>query len=374
MQYLKSLILCLLIAVFFTSTVFAETLDELEDKKAALEEDIENGQNEIEAMEKEIEEIHAHIADLNNDILAIIGEIDAYNVQLEDKQLEIETTQKDLKKAREDEEVYSEQVDERIKVMYEYGEAEYLDILLESNNLGDFFNRLEYLQKILEYDEGMILQLEAIRSEIVAKEAQLVLEEAALENLKTEASAKKKEMEDLVVQVSLEMERVENDKELLTAQIKEWEKVDEELDAQIKKKIAESKLVFNEGTFKWPLPGHYYISSGFVNRIHPIYGYHEKHKGIDIPAPYGTQVLAAASGMVIRSNWSNSYGNVVVIDHGSGYATLYAHNSRLLVSEGEAIVRGQAIAEVGSTGWSTGNHLHFGIQINGGWVDPQQFY
>jgi len=374
MKRLLSIIICILFSFILTSTVGAETLEELEEKKEKLQQSIEEGKNQIKEMEEQLQIYYARIQELNSQILEAIGVIDDYNAQLDEKKLQIDKTQEELAIARENEVVYSNQVDERIKVMYEFGEADYLDILIESSNLGDFFTRLEYLQKILEYDEKMILELEEIRNEIEAKEAQLQVEEAALEHLKAEANLKKQQLDELVVQVALEKEKVETDKELVTAQIEKMEKEDEELDDLIKKKLAESKLVFTDGEFKWPLPGYYYISSGFVNRIHPIFGYKESHKGIDIPAPYGTPVLAAANGVVIRSNTSASYGNVVVIDHGSGYATLYAHNSKLLVSEGDVVVKGQEISLVGSTGWSTGNHLHFGVQINGQWVDPLNYF
>jgi len=120
----------------------------------------------------------------------------------------------------------------------------------------------------------------------------------------------------------------------------------------------------------WPLNGYYAISSGYINRINPISGKAEKHRGIDIPAPKGTPVLAAADGEVIESNYSYSYGNKVIIYHGGNISTLYAHNSKLLVSVGDKVKRGDTIALVGSTGDSTGNHCHFEVRVNGEHTDP----
>ena len=120
----------------------------------------------------------------------------------------------------------------------------------------------------------------------------------------------------------------------------------------------------------WPVPGNYRVSSGYVDRTSPIFGTAEFHTGIDIPANYGTSVVAAADGVVITAGWVNGYGNTVMISHGSGLVTLYGHNSSLVVSKGDSVKKGQTIAKVGSTGYSTGNHCHFEVRKDGDHVDP----
>ena len=161
-------------------------------------------------------------------------------------------------------------------------------------------------------------------------------------------------------------------------QIKLMEEEQIEIDKMIQELIilySDKELIYGGGNVSWPVPGYSRISSEFGPRVHPVYGYNSFHTGIDIPAAYGTDIEAAASGQVIFSGWGNAYGNYVLIDHGVDeqkrhIITQYAHCSQVLVVEGDVVVRGETIAKIGSTGWSTGNHLHFGIQIGGEWIDP----
>ncbi|MBC7959178.1 MAG: peptidoglycan DD-metalloendopeptidase family protein, partial [Vallitaleaceae bacterium] len=283
---------------------------------------------------------------------------------------------------------YKEDVEKRIKVMYEYGDSGYIDVLLEADNLMDFFTRMEYLTQILNYDDNMFEKLENIQIDIEEQKAQLELEGASLDHLKAEADLQKNQLEDLYIEKNIQVDKLQNDKEMRLAQIAEQEAERAEIDKQIQieiekekeriRKANKKKLIFSDGEFKWPVEGYYTISSPFQTRISPITGREEHHNGLDIPAPKGTEVRAAASGYVVLSYKSSSYGNVVIISHGTNngkdYVTLYAHNSKNLVNKGDAIVKGDLIALVGSTGWSTGNHSHFGVQIDGVWVNPARYF
>ena len=135
--------------------------------------------------------------------------------------------------------------------------------------------------------------------------------------------------------------------------------------------------VYTGGKLNWPVPAKACfsssLSSGFVNRVSPISGRREHHTGYDIPAPYGSAIVAAESGTVIYSGWMSGYGNTIMISHGGGLVTLYGHNSSLVVSKGQTVSRGQTVAKCGSTGWSTGNHCHFEVRVNGGAVSPASY-
>lgn len=130
---------------------------------------------------------------------------------------------------------------------------------------------------------------------------------------------------------------------------------------------------YTGGTMTWPLPGYYFISSDFVMRNHPITGQYQQHTGIDLPAPKNTQIVAAASGTVVTVGYNTAYGNRVIINHGGGVQTLYAHMTSYAVSEGDTVSAGDVIGYVGSTGYSTGNHLHFSVLVNGSYVDPKPY-
>ncbi len=215
-----------------------------------------------------------------------------------------------------------------------------------------------------------------LKKKIKRHENQLTVEKIELEELQAENMVQKNDVEALRVKKENEILSIQEDKELILQEIQMMEKEQEERDKMIEELIklyADSTILFG-GDLDWPVPGWTRISSKFGPRIHPVHGYRSTHTGIDIPASYGTSVKAAGSGRVIFAGWGTAYGNFILIDHGVDpqkrhVVTQYAHNSELLVSEGDVVVRGETIAKVGSTGWSTGNHLHFGVQIGAsGWI------
>ena len=143
---------------------------------------------------------------------------------------------------------------------------------------------------------------------------------------------------------------------------------------QSKSSGSSSKVYYTgNGSLGWPVPGRTTVSSGFVTRTSPITGRTESHSGLDIPAPYGTAIVAAEAGKVTYSGWMNGYGNTIIIDHGGGLSTLYGHNSSLVARVGQVVSRGQTVAKCGSTGWSTGNHCHFSVLKNGAYVNPRNY-
>lgn len=376
-----AIVLCMVMVL--TTNLYANTVDDLQDKQDELEEDIDDGKEEVKELNSSIEAYNSAVLDLDLQMEAKQVEIDDYATQLVAKQAEIDISKAALEQAILDEAIYKEEVQKRIKVMYEYGDSGFIDVLLEAKNLGDFFTRLEYLNQILNYDDNMFDRLEIIQGDIATQKSELELEEANLDHLKAEADLEKSQLENLAVEKRIQKEKIEGDKQLLLAQIEQMEEEEKALDREIELEIKKEQerlrklnktMVFSDGEFKWPVPGYYTISSPFETRISPISGKQEHHNGLDVPAPSGTEVVAGANGIVLASKWSSSYGNVIYISHGSGYVTLYAHNSKLLVSKGDLVVKGQVIALVGSTGWSTGNHCHFGVQIDGVWVNPAQYF
>lgn len=355
------------------------TIEDLEEQREEAEKAIEEAQtgllvndsllsarySDILEAELVMNQIETEIFDIENLIVLKEEEIIKNNLLLEE--------------ARQNEIFYYEQTKKRIKVVYEYGNTEYIEVLLESKDTSDFFNRLEYLNQLVNYDQDMLENLVDIQLSIREQEERLKLEKFELENLKSDAEARKNEVEVYRDKKQADILAIENDKELLKENIMMLEKEQEELDAMIDELIrlySDMEVLFGDGKIDWPVPGWYRISSSFGPRIHPVWGYKSVHTGIDIPAGYGVDIVAAASGRVIYAGWGNAYGNYILVDHGvddngNHIVTQYAHNSQLLVSEGDVVVRGNTIAKAGSTGWSTGNHLHFGLRIGGEWVDPK---
>lgn len=362
----------------FTTSLYANTLEELEDQKKGKEDAIESNQGNLKEFERILQETNLRIQELDNDMKATQVVIDDLDVQLVEKQDEIQGTKEQLEEAKKEEAEYHQQVKDRMKIMYEYGNSGYMEVLLESSSLSDFFNRLEYLTKIFKYDENMLMKLDDIKAGIETKEIELEIEEATLEDLKADANQQKQALEELVIQKAIEIESVESNIELLNEQIKAEEEELKRLDEAIEKKKIELSNYFTDGVFDWPAPGVTWITEYFGSRIHPIFGTPEFHNGLDIGTPYGTTIVAAETGSVVFAGWSNSGGNMVILSHGyyegCQYLTYYLHNSKLLVSEGDIITRGTPIAQAGSTGWSTGNHLHFGVKKDNVWVNPLDYF
>jgi len=354
------------------------TISDLEKQMKANEEAIKEAQSSISNKDAQIAIRNSQILDAESEIASLQSVIFGIENDIVTKEAEIVVTQQKLEDTIATEAEYYRNTKERIKVMYEYGTTEYLEVLLESKSTSDFFNRMEYLSKLVNYDQGMLNTLETIKLEIEAFETQLIVDKSNLLSMKDDNTANLNKVEQLRANKEAEINSIEEDKELLFQQIQLMEKEQEEIDKMIQELIrlyADSALLFGDGKLSWPLKGYTSISSDFGSRTHPVYGYKSNHTGIDLPAPYGTAIKTAASGQVIFAGWSSAYGNYILIDHGIDskkrhIVTQYAHCSTMLVVKGDIVVRGDIIGKVGSTGWSTGNHLHFGVQLGGEWINP----
>ena len=380
----------LVIALAFSSIIYGtSTLKNMQEQKKAIQQQIKKEYEELKAKKDEISLVYQEILKYDQQYFEVQQVLDVLETRLTEKKTEIETTQAQLVTAKEKEDVYYKNTKERIKVMYEYGNTEYIAVLLESSNAMDFYNRLEYLNKVVEYDKTMLRRLEDIREEIEETEGRLIIEKAEMEHTQAEALIRKNDIENIRVLKSQQIAAANKKKEFIESEIKERQREEALLDKKIEEHIAaiererqkqaNNALKFKEGFLKWPMPGHYRISSDFGRRMDPItHKPGAMHNGTDIAAPNGTPIYAAADGEVIYAAWMNGYGNTIMIDHGKNSSgqhviTLYAHCSSLVAAKGAQVVGGQTIvAKVGSTGRSTGNHLHFGLKIGGAWVDPMK--
>lgn len=327
---------------------------------------------------------------LDKEILALETEIDktqelltTYNEQLAyyadavvEKQAEID-------------ERFSVFID-RVRINYEDSFTSYLEIVLSSDSFSDLLYRVDIIASLLDYDKRVLASLDRSKKElsqmqsdyqVLQYNAQETLDKLAEEMPKLEQ--KRLDNEDLIEQLEADFVKLKEkrdataaEKQKIEQQIKAKEVQVAAAEAEINRKIKEAEerarlANYVGGALGWPCDlKHNVISSYFVSRINPIYGYYENHNGIDIPLPYGSAVLAANAGTVIISEYHYSYGYYVVIDHGGGISTLYGHNSKLLVAVGDQVTKGQQIAKAGSTGYSTGNHIHFCVRENGVHVDP----
>ncbi len=267
---------------------------------------------------------------------------------------------------------------QRVRCMEETGTTSYWSILFSSGSFAEMLNRAVDIQDVMDYDNAVINQLKADRQAVADSLASLETTQTEQEEQRELLKGQKAEQELKVAAAAQVLKNVEADKAALQKLLDEQAAEEERVAAQIEKKqkeieekIRQNQIKIDPGTgYYWPLPGHYYLTSKFGYRIHPITGRPNSHTGTDVPAPGGTKIGAVKGGVVTISEKGSSYGNYVVLSHGDGTSSLYAHMSSRAVSVGQVVKQGAVLGYVGSTGNSTGNHLHLEIRVNGSRVDP----
>ena len=280
----------------------------------------------------------------------------------------------------------------RVRDIYINGRLSYLDVVIGSKDFSDFANRLEVLKRIIDSDITLINEIKKERVEIEAHKQKLEADRAKLVELEKSALAKQAEIEQKKAERNVVLQKAQNDRATAMQAIEELNASSAQVSAMLKERqaaraaaaaaaaaaaqssggqVASDNWVQGTGQLGWPVSGE--ITSPYGYRVHPIWGTTIYHSGIDIGVDEGTPVHAADGGVVVWSGWMGGYGYAVVIDHGNGLSTLYGHNSELAVDEGQSVAKGQVISYAGSTGNSTGPHVHFEVRVNGDPVDPMGY-
>lgn len=280
----------------------------------------------------------------------------------------------------------------RVRDIYINGRLSYLDVVIGSKDFSDFANRLEVLKRIIDSDITLINEIKKERADIEAHKQKLEADRAKLVELEKAALAKQAEIEQKKAERNVVLQKAQNDRATAMQAIEELNASSAQVSAMLKERQAaraaaaaaaaaaaqssggqgaSDNWVQGTGQLGWPVSGE--ITSPYGYRVHPIWGTTIYHSGIDIGVDEGTPVHAADGGVVVWSGWMGGYGYAVVIDHGNGLSTLYGHNSELAVDEGQSVAKGQVISYAGSTGNSTGPHVHFEVRVNGDPVDPMGY-
>lgn len=347
-----------------------EELSQNQKKAAQTQKEIKAKQAEQNEHKKKKNAIDLEISSLQDDIDAIQSVIDEKNAEIDAKNEEILVLDESLKKT-------DKQLKKRMKVMYESGTTSYLEMIFSAKGLSDLFTRLSIIESIVKHDNQIMDEFERQITEI--NEAKQIIETEKNEQVEARSILDGKKQQIAVKQAEQQklIDALSKDINELKKQEAEMEKAEQQIQAQINAALKGSNqkdVVYSgNGKFILPIASYTRISSPFGYRIHPITGTRKLHTGIDYAAPHGTAIYAAEDGVVLTSGWINGYGYTITINHGSGYVTLYAHCSTLVATAGQRVVQGQTIARVGSTGNSTGNHLHFEVKVNGQATDPAKF-
>lgn len=362
MRKLWGLLMALTLTAGLAFNVNAVTLNDAQQKADELE-------DQKDAAEKEQETLSERLD-------SIIKNMEDTKAKLEDKKAEVESVENELAQAQIDASNQYESMKVRIKYMYESGGNQMFQVLVESENMGDFLNKAEYVSKISEYDRNELIKYQETVKEVEKKEEQIQTEYEELDDLQTELITQQEEVQTLIDSNEAKLADIQSQIDE-NAELLQQLKAQAEEEARVQSQAGGTtwitggpNVVSGNGFFTHPCPGYTYQSSYFgeVRDFDPT-----PHKGHDYAAPAGTPTYAAAAGRVTTAGWSYSAGNWVVIDHGNGLVTKYMHHSALCVVTGQYVEKGQQIGAVGTTGYSTGNHLHFQVELNGVAVNPDLY-
>ena len=375
MTLLLVLVLTAVIAV--SGAVYAADVDELKDKKEDIDSQIKDKKSELEtnqssqkSTQEQLDTINANLDAVQKEIDQITHDLAVAEENLANQQIEYENIKAQL-------EASQAELRTRVCAIYRNGDVSYLDVIFSSESVEDFISGFIFLSKIVEQDQNIITTIQ--ENKVLAEEKLKELETTRNQilALQERKQAEEAEYEKQVDAKMALLDQLESEEAVLEEELEEMEKQSASIAAEINSyyaSLSSTDVAYTytgSGVFGWPLAIQGRVSSNFGYRIHPISGTRRLHAGVDIAAPAGTPILAAESGTVIRvQNLSTGYGHNVIVAHGSNISTLYGHMSSINVSVGQTVSRGQCLGGVGSTGASTGNHLHFEVRVNGSPVSP----
>ena len=395
-RYLTLFLTTSIFVFSLSNNAYSKSVSQLNKEKNSIKNQINSSKNTLEQSKQQKSSILKEVETLDANLDKIETELSNLQKKLNDTKESLAKSEQELKEATERREKQYASLKERIRVMYEYGDSGYMEILLDAKGFTDFFKRIEYINYIMDYDNDLFERYKETEEFIALKVEQIKVEKQNLEVLTKQTSEKKKEVEKSIATKQQKVESLNKEQAALEQKIKDLEKEDKEIanliqEAQraaqqaaqqaAKAKTASATPSTNKvyagtgGKLAHPVPAYagrpYNDVYGY--RKNPISGKSELHSGLDLKATYGTDIVSAESGTVIYAGTRGGYGKTVIIDHGNGLSTLYAHNSKLVVSKGQQVKRGQVVAKAGSTGYSTGVHAHFEVRINGKDTDPAPY-
>ena len=324
-------------------------------------------QDELSTNMQELQDLDTQIAQSQEEMININQQVDTLKQQIQENEEKLNETQQKVDKMQ-------SLVDARLIAMYEAPKLQYLEIILTSESFTEMLSNYYNIKQLIEYDSELLKTVENQRKEIettkkiLAEKKQQIVTEKQTQQKKAQVLANIKTMRESYVS------KLTKEEQELQTQIDEYNSQVSEIEAEIRLLALNSiGPDYIGGAMGWPVPGYTALTSLYGMRVHPITKAYKLHTGVDISAPMGANFVASADGIVTKATFNKAYGNMVIIDHGGGVQTLYAHGSEILVQAGQQVTKGTEILKVGSTGYSTGPHAHFEIRINGQTVNPLDY-
>lgn len=392
-----TLLLSILPASIFatSSSTLKQELEALKDEAAEIKQQRADLKKEQEANASDTLNVVEQKKEIDQQIKLIHDEIDNINAQIQAYNLMIAEKQKELDDAKTRQANLSEQYSTRIRAMEKNSHISYWSVLFQSTSFSDFLGNLQMMADIAQADQKMLAELEAVALEIQSAQAELADEKAGLDDQRAALSASQAELDEKSAEANRLLDQLNDDAERMRELQAEYEAKESEISSDIAAKEKEYTEALKKeeeaqknngssgsgssggggggGSWGYPLPYRATVTSAYGWRTHPITGKQSFHNGVDLAAGSGTAIYAVRSGTVTTATYSSVYGYYVTVNHGDGYSSLYAHMTDYVVSNGQYVEKGQLLGYVGSTGWSTGPHLHFTIYYNGSTVNPMDY-
>lgn len=374
MRKFLCIVLAFIIICTYATTIYAEELTDLQKQQEELQNQIEQSNDELNEVQsqlsenlKQIEKLDEKIADSEQKMEELNSEISTLQTSIDEIKAQLEVAEKK----------YEEQkniMEKRLIAIYESGETKYIDVLLKSKDISEFLSNYYLINEITSVDKELLNEVESQKKTIDLAKQKLEKEQEKLTTDLQNQTKTSTVLENTKTLREKYISRLSDEEKAKQAQIDEMTKQYDEVNKQILE-LAKQGLdtEYIGGVLAWPVPGYTKISSNYGMRVHPITGQYKLHTGVDISAPMGANFVAANDGIVTKAGYNTAYGNMVIIDHGGGISTLYAHGSEILVTVGQTVKRNDPILKVGSTGYSTGPHAHFEVRINGVVTNPIEY-
>ncbi len=374
----KSKLTGLLLVCFFVITammpVHADDLDNTKKQLNDVNRVLNQQQQQLNQTQKVERGIIGQIENLEKNIKTTENSLEETKSKINNLQVKIDVAKKEIEEREKNLLVKTQLLSDRLVYIFEDGDVSYLEVLLSSTDFNDFLTRYELLNAIVSNDMDLIESIKKEQSNLKMIQSELEVNAQELENNRIGQKNMKEELDLRKAEKEKMLSSVQKEKEKYQEAIDELERTSRDLEQMIRKAQGNSSGgKQGTGSLTWPTPGYSTITSPYGMRFHPILKERRMHTGVDIGAPNSAKIVAADDGVVISSGWMGGYGQTIIIDHGKGISTLYAHQSVLIAKEGESVTKGEMIGKVGSTGWSTGPHLHFEVRINGNPTDPMAY-
>lgn len=354
--------------------VYAEDITGLQEQSSNLAQQLDTTNNRLQAIQEELSQNMQQLQELDNEIEKSQHEIGTINIEIDKLEQQISENEKKLHNTQNKYDKIQGLVDERLIKMYERPKLQFLQVLLEAQSATEFISTYYAMEELIEYDKQLLETVKQQKREIEITKKILETKKVQIIDGKQTQQKKTQVLENSKTKREYYISKLTEEEKNLQKQIDEYNIQVQEIEAEIKLLALNSiSADYIGGAMIWPIPGYSKITSQFGMRVHPITGTYKLHTGMDVSAPIGASFVAAANGIVTKATYNSAYGNMIIIDHGGGVQTLYAHGSEIIAQVGQTVATGDEVLKVGSTGYSTGPHAHFEIRVDGITINPVEF-